>query len=381
VQVRPFEISVPSDVLEDLCERLRRTRWPDSVPEVGWEQGTPPEALRGLLRYWAEEFDWRAQQQRLNRFDHFQAELDGVEVHFAHARGAGPDAVPLICSHGWPGSFIEFLELVPLLTDPASHGIEGPSFDLVIPSLPGYGFTRMAPREGVTKRFTASLWHRLMRGLGYERYAAHGGDFGAGVANFMALDEPDSLLGIHLTFLEDAPWTGGRPLSAAERAYREDVGRWEDEEYGYGHIQRTKPQTLDYALNDSPAGLAAWILEKWRSWSDSGGELERRFDRDLLLTLLTIYWVTGTIGSSMRWYWDERRHGHPIGPGDFISVPTAMAVFANEHVSEGMPPREWAERLYDVRRWTVMPRGGHFAALEEPRLLAGDIAAFFAERC
>ena len=381
MQVRPFEISAPSDVLEDLRERLRRTRWPDSVPGVGWEQGTPPEALRGLLRYWAEEFDWRAQERSLNRLDHFQAELDGVEVHFLHARGAGPDAVPLICSHGWPGAFIEFLELVPLLTDPASHGIEGPSFDLVIPSLPGYGFTRMAPREGVTKRFTASLWHRLMRGLGYERYAAHGGDFGAGVANFMALDEPDSLLGIHLTFLEDAPWTGGRPLSAAERAHREDAGRWEDEEYGYGHIQRTKPQTLDYALNDSPAGLAAWILEKWRSWSDSGGELERRFDRDLLLTLLTIYWVTGTIGSSMRWYWDEQRHGHAIGPADFISVPTAMAVFANEHVSEGMPPREWAERLYDIRRWTVMPRGGHFAALEEPRLLAEDIAAFFAELC
>jgi pimeloyl-ACP methyl ester carboxylesterase len=381
VQVRPFEIAVPDDVLEDLRERLRRTRWPDSVPDVGWEQGMPPEALRGLLRYWAEEFDWPAQERRLNSFDHFQAEVDGVEVHFVHAHGAGPDAVPLICSHGWPGSFIEFLELVPLLTDPASNGIEGPSFELVIPSLPGYGFTRMAPREGVTKRFTASLWHRLMRGLGYERYGAHGGDFGAGVANFMALDEPASLLGIHLTFLEDSPWTGGRPLSSAERAYREEVERWEGEEYAYGHIQRTKPQTLAYGLNDSPAGLAAWILEKWRSWSDSGGELERRFDRELLLTVLTIYWVTGTIGSSMRWYWDERRHGHSIGPGDFVSVPTAMAVFANEHVSEGMPPREWAERLYDIRRWTVMPRGGHFAALEEPRLLAEDIAAFFGELC
>jgi pimeloyl-ACP methyl ester carboxylesterase len=220
-----------------------------------------------------------------------------------------------------------------------------------------------------------------MRGLGYERYGAHGSDFGAGVATFMALDQPGPLIGLHLTFLEESPYAGpgSRPLSAAERSYLDDQRAWVWAERAYGEIQSTKPQTLGYGLNDSPAGLAAWILEKWRSWSDSGGDVESRFSRDLLLTNLTIYWATQTITSSTRAYLDKRRFGHDMTAQDFVAVPTAIAVFANEFVPEGTPPREWAERLYDIRRWTEMPRGGHFAALEEPGLVASDIATFFGE--
>ncbi len=214
-----------------------------------------------------------------------------------------------------------------------------------------------------------------MRGLGYERYGAQGGDFGASVTTFMALDDPAPLVGIHLHQIDDTPYTGegARPLTEAERAYRAAVADWDTRERGYSLIQSTKPQTAGYGLNDSPAGLAAWIVEKWRSWSE---DLEA-IDRDLLLTNLTIYWVTRTITSSMRDYYDKRLHGPRVGPRDFVHVPTAVAVFANERVSEGRPPREWAERTYDVQRWTQMPRGGHFAAMEEPDLLADDIRAFF----
>ena len=235
----------------------------------------------------------------------------------------------------------------------------------------------------MTYRFVAGLWHRLMQGLGYERYGAGGGDFGSGVATFMALDDPGPLIGLHLTTLEIDPFTGpgARPPSEEERAFLEASERWVRDEYAYGAIQSTKPQTLSYGLQDSPAGLAAWIVEKWRSWSDCGGDLESRFPREFLLTMLTLYWATGTISTSIRDYADNRRwQGEPrLSAADRVRVPTAVALFAHTLVPEGEPPREWAERLYDVARWTRMPRGGHFAAAEEPELLARDIAAFFAE--
>jgi pimeloyl-ACP methyl ester carboxylesterase len=285
-------------------------------------------------------------------------------------------------THGWPSTFVELLPLVPFLTDPHAHGIDGPPFDVVIPSLPGYGFSERPRRTGVNYQYVAGLWHGLMRGLGYERYGAQGGDFGAGVATFMALNDPEPMIGVHLSNLEIAPYTGpgARPLSAAETTYRERNEAFWQEEYGYKAIQSTKPQTLGYGLNDSPAGLAAWILEKWRSWSDSRGNLDERFSRDFLLTTVTLYWVTQTITSSMLDYFDNdnKRFRITLGQQDFVDVPTGIAVFANNFVDEGTPPREWAERLYNVRRWTPMPRGGHFAAAEEPELLARDIAAFFA---
>jgi pimeloyl-ACP methyl ester carboxylesterase len=378
VRVEPFSIHVDDQVLSDLRARIRATRWPDPAPGPAWSQGTDLAYLRDLCSYWADGFDWRAQERELNAFAHFRAELDGVRIHFVHERARRGRGIPLILTHGWPSTFAELLPLVPLLTDPD----DGPAFDLVIPSLPGYAFSERPARVGVDYRSVAALWHRLMRGLGYERYGAGGGDFGAGVATLMALDDPEPLVGLHLSNLELAPFTGpgSRPLSKAERAYLEQSRRWADAERGYSAIQSTKPQTLGYALNDSPAGLAAWVLEKWRSWTDSGGELEGRFSREFLLTTLMLYWATGTITSSMRDYFDNRWFGVTLGPDDFARVPTAIAVFANQFVPEGEPPREWAERLYDVRRWTAMPSGGHFAPAEEPERLADDIAAFFGSR-
>ncbi len=378
--VEPFSIRVGDEVLSDLRARIRNTRWPDPAPVAAWAQGTDLGYLRQLVAYWAGEFDWRAQERELNRFDHFRAELDGVRIHFVHERARRGPGIPLILTHGWPSTFVELLPLVPLLTDPRGHGIDGPAFDVVVPSLPGYGFSERPARTGVNYRYVAGLWHRLMRGLGYERYGAQGGDFGAGVATFMALDDPEPMIGVHLNNLEIPPYTGpgSRPLSEAETTYLDRSEAWRQAEGGYKVIQATKPQTLGYALNDSPAGLAAWILEKWRSWADSDGDLDGRFSREFLLTTVTIYWVTQTITPSMRDYFDNRWHAVTLGPQDFVHLPTGIAVFANQFADDGEPPREWAERLYHVRRWTPMPTGGHFAPTEEPERLARDIVAFFA---
>jgi pimeloyl-ACP methyl ester carboxylesterase len=372
VDVEPFTIAVADEALADLRARLRDTRWPEAAPGPAWEQGTDLAYMQELTAYWADGFDWRARERELNALHHFHATVDGIRIHFIHERAPGGQGIPLILTHGWPSSFVELLALVPLLSD---------RFDLVIPSLPGYGFSDRPHRAGITSRFTARLWHELMRGLGYERYAAHGSDWGAAVSTFMALDEPERMIGLHLSNLDNAPYTGpgSRPLSDAERAYVADFQRWLDEERAYGAIQSTRPQTLAYGLNDSPAALAAWILEKWRLWADTGGDLERHFSRDFLLTNVTLYWATATIATSMRDYFDNRWSPETaIGPDDFVRVPTAISVFDHNFVSEGEMPREWAERLYDVRRFTPMPRGGHFPAAEEPELLARDIDAFFA---
>lgn len=375
----PFTVHIGDDVLADLKARIHNTRWPDQVPGVAWEQGTELAYLTRTLAYWADGFDWRTQERALNALDHFRMELGGATVHFVHARAAQGDGVPLILTHGWPSSFVELLGLVPLLTDPQAHGIDGPAFDLVIPSLPGYGFSPRPPRTGINYRYVAGLWRMLMERLGYERYGVGGGDFGAGVATFQALDDPARVIGVHLTNLEIPPYTGpaSRPLSEAERAYLAQREQWDGVERGYSSIQSTKPQTVGYGLNDSPAGLAAWILEKWRSWTDSRGDLDGQLSRDFLLTMLTIYWATQSVTPSMRDYFDNRWTGVSLGPDDLVRVPTGVAVFDHQFVHEGDPPREWVERLYTVRRWTQMPRGGHFAPVEEPELVARDIAGFF----
>lgn len=379
LHLEPFSIRIEDEALSDLQARIRKTRWPDQVAGIAWTQGTELQYLKQLLAYWADSFDWRAQERKLNAFNQFRAELGDVRVHFVHERARRGSGLPLILTHGWPSTFVELLPLVPLLTEPEAHGIDGPAFDVVIPSLPGYAFSTRPAQ--VNYRDIAGLWHQLMRGLGYERYGAGGGDFGAGVATYMALDDPSPMIGVHLTNLEIAPYTGAgsRPLSDAERSYLTQRHRWDEMERGYSAIQSTKPQTLGYALNDSPAGLAAWILEKWWGWTDSGGDLDRRFSRDFLLTTVMLYWVTETITTSMRDYFDNRWHGVALGPEDFVHVPTAIANFVRRFVYEGDPPREWAERLYNVRRWTPMPRGGHFAPVEEPEQVARDIATFFAE--
>jgi pimeloyl-ACP methyl ester carboxylesterase len=378
-QITPFAIHVPDAVLADLSTRIRRTRWPDPAPSIAWEQGTDLAYLKRLLSHWADGFDWRAQERRLNTFKHFRAELGGTQIHFIHERARQGKGTPLILTHGWPSSFLELLPLVPLLTDPKANSIEAPAFDLVIPSLPGYGFSKRPAQASY--RTVARMWHELMRGLGYDRYGAGGGDFGAGVATYMAIENPAPMIGIHLTTMELWPPTGNetRPFTEAESVYTARVRQWDEVERGYSAIQSTRPQTLGYALNDSPAGLAAWILEKWRAWSDSDGDLEAHFSQDFLLTMLTLYWVTETITPSMRDYFDNRWHGTNLQPGERVQVPTGFANFDNNFVPEGSPPREWAERLYNVRRWTNMPSGGHFGAAEEPERLARDIATFFAE--
>ena len=379
MDIAPFTIRVPDAVLSDLKTRIRHTRWPGQAPGAAWTQGTDLEYLKRLLGYWAEGFDWREQERQLNTFKHLRAELGDIHVHFVHERAREGKGIPLILTHGWPSSFLELLRLVPLLTNPKASGIDAPAFDVVIPSLPGYGFSERPAQTNY--RTVARLWHELMHGLGYVRYGAGGGDFGAGVATHMAIENPAPMIGIHLTTMELWPPTGEgtRPLTDAECAYVADVRRWDEVERGYSAIQSTRPQTVGYGLNDSPAGLAAWILEKWRAWSDSDGDLDSRFSRDFLLSTLTLYWVTETITSSMRDYFDNRWHPANIPPGTRVRVPVGFANFDNNYVSEGNAPREWAERLYDVRRWTSMPSGGHFAAAEEPELLARDIAAFFAE--
>lgn len=362
--IEPFAVDVDAGVLDDLRARIRATRWPDPAPGPAWGQGTDLGYLRDLLANWADGFDWPAAQARLNRYDHFRAEVEGDVVHFVHHRGGGR---PLVLTHGWPSTFAEFLPLVDRLGD---------RYDLVVPSLPGYGFSARPDRSN--RADVARRWHVLLQGLGYDRYGAHGGDFGAGVATHMALQQPDRMTGIHLTTPELSPY--GEPATDAERAYVAHLEDWATRERGYSAIQSTKPQTLGYGLADSPAGLAAWIVEKYRSWGDTGGDVDGRFGRDDLLTTLTLFWATNTITSSIRDYHDNRWHGTDLGPDDRVRVPTAMAVFANEFVPEGEVPRTWYERLYDIRRWTVFPRGGHFAAAEEPDLVAGDIDAFFRER-
>jgi pimeloyl-ACP methyl ester carboxylesterase len=376
VSIEPFTIAVPDAVLAELRERISQVRWPAGIAIDGWDEGTDPAYLRTLLAAWA-QFDWRARERTLARFAHFRALIDGTWIHFIHERGRGPQPLPIVLTHGWPSSFTEHLPLIPLLTDPAAHGGRAEdAFDVVVTSLPGYGFSTRPAGPGLTSSGIADLWHTLMRdGLGYARFGAHGSDIGAGVTTRLGWRHPDSLAGIHLaavSFAEPPP-----PWSPAERQYQAAVARWDEAEGAYSHVQSTKPATLAMALNDSPAGLAAWIIEKFRAWSDCDGDVEAHFGRDQLLTNLTIYWATQTIGSSMRLYYEHRRHGGLMPPGTRVEVPAGFAIFANEFVPAGRPPRELAERTYQVTRWSELPHGGHFAALEEPETLAEEIRAFF----
>jgi len=375
--VAPFRIQVPEEVLADLRERIARTRWPDEIEGSGWDYGTNLDYLKELLAYWRDEFDWRAQERHLNTFRHFRAPVDGLRLHFLHERGKGPDPMPLLVVHGWPSSFFEMTKFVPLLADPAAHGGDPrDSFDVVVPSLPGFGFSDLPRERGMTKTRMARLLADLMtQVLGYRRYGARGGDIGSGVVAFLAMDYPERVTGIHVSdVVRPYLGPGARTFTDAERRFFEEERLWMEKEGAYDHIQATKPQTLSYGLTDSPAGLAAWIVEKFRSWSDCGGDVERRFTKDELLTNLTIYWATRTINSANRRYFERDAEPRSLGPDDRVRVPCAVTIFPADI---DRPPREWGERVYDVHRWTVMPRGGHFAALEEPELLAQDIREFF----
>jgi len=377
--VQPFIIDIDEKTLTDLRERLARTRWPDEIPGAGWDYGSNLAYIKELVEYWRTGYDWRAQETTLNSLAHFQTTVDGQGIHFIHERGKGPNPMPIIVTHGWPSTFFELTKIIPLLSDPASYGGDpSDSFDVVVPSMPGYGFSDQTRERGVNTRRIAEMWDILMhRELGYPRYAAQGGDWGAGVTARLGFHHSDHVLGLHTTSVTQAiPYQGegSRPFNDAEKTHVQQRADWAQAEGGYGHIQGTKPQTLGYGLTDSPAGLCAWIVEKFRTWSDCDGDVESKYSKDELLNTVMIYWVTQTINSSTRLYYENQRTPWNLGKADQIQVPCAVASFPKDL---SHPPREWAERSYNVQRWTQMPSGGHFAALEEPQLLVEDIRAFF----
>ncbi|GMU77355.1 MAG: microsomal epoxide hydrolase [Acidimicrobiia bacterium] len=374
----PFTVDVPQAVLDDLHERLARTRFPEQIPGAGWDYGTELAYLRELVAYWRDIFDWRAQEARLNAFDQFTATIDGANVHFIHQRSPEPGALPLVITHGWPGSVVEFLDVIGPLTDPRAHGGDpADAFHVVAPSIPGYAFSGPTVDRGWNPRRIAEAWATLMAGLGYDRYGAQGGDWGAIITTQLGLADPEHLAGIHLNMVVAGPPPDGdpEPLSEADQQALADMAAYFETDSGYMQIQSTKPQTIGYALDDSPAGLAAWIVEKFRSWSDCDGDVESAFTRDALLANVMCYWCTGTAHSSARLYFENRVAGAGgLGSGGRVEVPTGGAIFPREIIR---PARRWAERSYHVTHWTEMPRGGHFAAMEQPDLLVDDVRAFF----
>jgi pimeloyl-ACP methyl ester carboxylesterase len=376
-----MRVRVPGAVMRDLHRRLGAVRWPHSVKGEPWSDGTDLAFMHRLLAYWRRDFDWRAQERAINAWPHFRARVDDTGMHFMRIPGRGPSPLPLLLTNGWPSTFLEYRKIIPLLTDPAAHGGDArDAFDVVIPSLPGYGFSDPAPTPGMDVARIASLWHEIMTDvLGYERYAAHGSDIGASVCSLLGLAAPRQLLGIHLTSVTGLAiirdlGDGAAPLTDAEREFVRELTMWMEEEGAYAHLQRTKPQSLAYALTDSPVGLAAWIVEKLRAWSDCSGDVEQRFSLDDILTTVTLYWAARSIGPSMRLYYEGRLHPRRLRRGERVEVPCGVALFPHDLAR---PPREWGERAYRITRWTEMPRGGHFPAHEEPALLASDLREFF----
>jgi len=375
---RPFRLTVPDEAVADLRARLERTRWPDEPPLAPWSTGTSLAYMKDLARHWASGFDWRAWEAKLNSFRQFTVPLHGIQLHYLHEEGRGPQPMPLLLSHGWPGSVFEFHKLIPMLADPARFGADpADSFTVVAPSLPGYGLS-FAPGQ---KRFSvediAEGFASLMTDvLGHARFGAQGGDWGGFISSVLGHRHPARMIGIHLNLLavRRDPKMIANP-TAEEKSFLAELAEWLKEETGYQAIQGTKPQTLAFALTDSPAGLAAWIVEKFRSWTDCAGHPENAVGRDEMLANISLYWFTGAIGSSF-WPYHARLHGPwPIPAGETVRVPTGYAAFPKEIVR---PPRSLAEKTYtDIRRWSVMEKGGHFAALEQPAALAAEVERFF----
>lgn len=376
--MRPFFPPYSQSAVDDLRNRLRRTRWPESPEDAGWMLGTDLAFLQTLCAWWAEDFDWQAELARISAYPHFLFTAKEGDVHFLHVKGTGPAPMPLILTHGWPGSFIEMLKIVPLLVNPAANGGDpADAFDVVVPSLPGFGYSMRPRRLGMGVLRVAAIWTDLMEALGYMHFAVQGGDIGAGVSTMLGLRHSQRVIGVHLNFIPGSyrPFVGDdSELTEAEKAWPTTVAAWSDSNGAYSHMQATRPQTAAFGLNDSPAGLAAWIVEKFRAWSDCDGDVLRSFTRNELLANITLYWMTETIGSSFLMYYEGRQAPLRFGKGDRVQVPCAVAQFPREIA---YPPRTWVERGYNLQRWTVMPKGGHFAAAEQPHMLAEDIRAFF----
>jgi len=379
----PFNPKADAEALEDLRARLRATRWPDAPEDAGWSLGTDLDYLRELVAYWADEFDWPAQEAALARLPRFRVTLGGLGIHFVHARGtrpaahdkqAGP-ALPLVLCHGWPDSFWRYTKVIPLLTDPAAHGADpADAFDVVVPDMPGYGYSDRPAGPPLDSIAVAARWAELMAVLGYPRFGAAGGDIGSGVSRYLGLDHPEAVAAVHRTDVGVPVFTGDpADLAPEERAWFKAIAAWGGAEGAYAAMHRTKPQTAAFGLTDSPVGLAAWIVEKLRAWSDCDGDVERRFSKDEILTNVTLYWLTGTIGSSMRMY-NANAAIAPAQHARRVEAPSGFALFPADITR---PPRAWLERTANVARVTEMPRGGHFAAFEEPELYAAELREFF----
>ncbi|MFZ4285799.1 epoxide hydrolase family protein [Variovorax sp. HJSM1_2] len=374
----PFSLQVPEAAISDLKARLAGTRFPDQADAPAWAFGTDLGFMRALAGYWKDGFDWRAAEARLNTFSQFKLAIHGIDLHYLHVPGRGAAPLPLLLSHGWPGSVFEFMELIPRLTDPARFGGDpADAFTVVAPSLPGFGLSFQAGQPRFSVEQMADCFATLMTEvLGYPRFATQGGDWGASVSARLGFAHPDKTIGVHLNLLPLRRDTAQLGTSPAEQKYLGELRHWLAEETGYSHQQGTRPQTLAFALTDSPVGLAAWIVEKMRSWSDCAGDVESVFSKDELLTNISLYWFTGAIGSSF-WPYYARQHATdwPIPDGCSVDVPMGYCEFPAEIVR---PPRILAERSFsDIRRWSVMPRGGHFAAMEQPEDLAQEIRAFY----
>jgi pimeloyl-ACP methyl ester carboxylesterase len=366
--IEPFTVDVPESVLVDLRDRLARTRFPNEIDGIGWDQGTPLGYLRELVDYWRDDYEWRVHESRLNAYDNFVTEIDGQRIHFLHVRSPHADAMPLLLAHGWPGSVVEFLDTIGPLTEPPDPA---DAFSLVIPSLPGYAFSAPTTQRGWSPRRIGEAFGVLMADLGYERFGVQGGDWGSIIVCNMADLFPERVVGLHVNFLTVPP-----PKGETVPAPTEPSLRFATTGSGYSAIQGTKPQTIGYLLDDSPAGLAGWIVEKFREWSDCGDDVERSFTKDQLLTNVMLYWVNTAATSSARLYWEMRQSGIGSVPQAPITVPTGVANFPAEIARS---QREWAERRYNIVHWSEFDRGGHFAAMEQPALFVGDVRSFFRE--
>jgi pimeloyl-ACP methyl ester carboxylesterase len=369
--IKEFRVHIDSTAINDLKARISKARWPDEIQNSGWQYGTSLSYLKDLANYWQHSFDWKNVESEINSYPNFIADIDGFKIHFLHIKGKGKRSIPLIITHGWPGSFLEMLKIIPLLTqDP------GISFDVVIPSIPGFGFSDKANKPGCNLWLVGDLWYKLMTELGYNKSIAQGGDFGAAVSTALALKHPEAMAGLHLNYIPGSymPYQSSTdPFTGEEISFQKSADEWYQNHGAYAHQHRTKPLTLSYALNDSPVGLCAWIVEKFHGWSDCDGDVESVFTKDELLANVSLYWFTETIHSSMRLYNENSKVPLHFTKNDFINIPVGIARF---HKEEPFPPRKYIERGYNVQHWTNFSKGGHFAAMEQPDLFANDIIEF-----
>lgn len=370
--IEKFKINIPQSELDDLNDRIKKVRWPDEIKNSDWKYGTSLSYIKELADYWLEEFDWRIIEKEINSFPNFIADVDGNQIHFLHIKSNKKNAIPIIITHGWPGSFLEMLKIIPHLTES-----EESPFDLVVPSIIGFGFSKKPTENGSDYGYNAELWHKLMLKLGYNKYGVQGGDIGAGISIKIAQKYPKNIIGLHLNYISDSykPYSEeNENIETHIVKFQKATQVWNEREGAYASLHSTKPLSLAYGLNDSPIGLCGWIIEKFNAWSDNNGDIENSFTKQELLANVTLYWLTQTIHSSIRMYHEISNSPLKFEKDDFVKTPVGFANFPKEIPT---PPRDYIEKGFNVVHWTEMPKGGHFPALEQPKLLADDMIRFF----